>query len=48
VQGGGVSLNKEKAENAEMQIMADKLLNNKYLLIQKGKRSYFLVRVTGA
>ena len=48
VQGGGVSLNKEKAENAEMLIMADKLLNNKYLLIQKGKRSYFLVRVTGA
>ena len=48
VQGGGVSLNKEKAENAEMIIMADKLLNNKYLLIQKGKRSYFLVRVTGA
>jgi len=43
-----VSLNKEKAENAEMVIMADKLLNNKYLLIQKGKRSYFLVRVTGA
>jgi len=48
VQGGGVSLNKEKAENAEMIIMADKLLNNKYLLIQKGKRSYFLVRVTVA
>jgi tyrosyl-tRNA synthetase len=46
VQGGGVSLNKEKAENAEMVITADKLLNNKYLLIQKGKRSYFLVRVT--
>ncbi|MCI0523164.1 MAG: tyrosine--tRNA ligase [Bacteroidales bacterium] len=48
VQGGGVSLNKEKAENADMMITADKLLNNKYLLIQKGKRSYFLVRVTGA
>ncbi|MCU0378582.1 MAG: tyrosine--tRNA ligase [Bacteroidales bacterium] len=45
VQGGGVSLNKEKAENADMMITSDKLLNNKYLLIQKGKRSYFLIRV---
>jgi tyrosyl-tRNA synthetase len=44
IQGGGVSLNKEKVENAEMIIRSDKLLNNKYLLLQKGKKSYFLVR----
>ena len=44
IQGGGVSLNKEKVDNAEMVIRSDKLLNNKYLLLQKGKKSYFLVR----
>lgn len=45
IQGGGVSLNKEKVDNAEMVIRSDKLLNNKYLLLQKGKKSYFLVRL---
>lgn len=44
VQGGGVSLNKEKADNVEMIVNDTMLLNNKYLLIQKGKKSYFLVR----
>lgn len=44
IQGGGISLNKQKVENAEMIIRSDKLLNNKYLLLQKGKKSYFLVR----
>jgi tyrosyl-tRNA synthetase len=44
IQGGGVSLNKMKVDNAEMVIRSDKLLNNKYLLLQKGKKSYFLVR----
>jgi tyrosyl-tRNA synthetase len=44
IQGGGISLNKEKVDNAEMLIRSDKLLNNKYLLVQKGKKSYFLIR----
>jgi len=44
VQGGGVSLNKEKTDNVEMTVNASMLLNNKYLLVQKGKKSYFLVR----
>lgn len=44
IQGGGVSLNKEKVENAEIIIKKDKLLNNKYILLQKGKKSYFLIR----
>jgi tyrosyl-tRNA synthetase len=45
VQGGGVSLNKEKIDDPDMIIKADKLLNNKYLLLQKGKKSYYLIRV---
>jgi tyrosyl-tRNA synthetase len=45
VQGGGVSLNKEKIDDPELIIKADKLLNDKYLLLQKGKKSYFLIRV---
>ncbi len=43
LQGGGVSLNKEKIESPEMQINASLLINGKYLLIQKGKKNYFLL-----
>jgi tyrosyl-tRNA synthetase len=45
ISGGGVSLNKSKMDNAEMIITREHLLNNKYILIQKGKKSYFLIRV---
>ncbi len=45
VQGGGVSLNKEKADNVEMAINSTMLLNSKYLLVQKGKKSYYLIKV---
>ncbi len=44
VQGGGLSINKEKVENPEMTIDQSYLLNNKYLLIQKGKKNYFLIK----
>jgi tyrosyl-tRNA synthetase len=45
VQGGGLSINKEKIENPEKTLGADLLLNGKYLLVQKGKKNYFLIRV---
>jgi tyrosyl-tRNA synthetase len=45
VKGGGLSINNEKIENPEMLIDMDFLLNGKYLLIQKGKKNYFLIRV---
>ncbi len=44
VQGGGLSMNKEKVSNAEMTVDDKNLLNNKYLLIQKGKKNYFLIK----
>ena len=46
IQGGGVSLNKEKVDNPEAAINSQYLLNSKYLLIQKGKKNYYLVRVS--
>ncbi len=46
VQGGGLSINKVKVGDADMIIGSDLLLNNKYLLVQKGKKNYFLIRVS--
>ena len=43
VQSGGVSINKEKLENQDEILNVSKLLNNKYLLVQKGKKNYFLL-----
>jgi tyrosyl-tRNA synthetase len=46
IQGGGLSLNKVKIENPEMIVTRELLLNNKYLLLQKGKKNYYLIRVS--
>ena len=46
VQGGGMSINKVRIDNPDMVIGADMLLNNKYLLVQKGKKNYYLLRVS--
>ena len=43
VQSGGVSLNKEKLDSQDSVIAVENLLNNKYLLAQKGKKNYFLI-----
>jgi len=43
--GGGVSLNKMKIEDTDMIINEGHLLNNKYLLVQKGKKNYTLIKV---
>ena len=43
IQSGGVSLNKEKVTDQEMLISSEHLLNDKYLLVQKGKKNYFLL-----
>ncbi|MBL1408143.1 tyrosine--tRNA ligase [Sphingobacterium faecale] len=41
--GGGVSLNKEKLSAIEQVITVDHLINGKYLVVQKGKKNYFLI-----
>ncbi|MCK6649785.1 MAG: tyrosine--tRNA ligase, partial [Bacteroidia bacterium] len=44
IQGGGVALNKSKVEDLEMKVSANYLINNKYMLIQKGKKNYFVLK----
>ena len=45
VQGGGVQLNKEKVADAQRPIVEADLIAGKYLLVQKGKKNYFLITV---
>lgn len=44
IKGGGVSINKTKLANAEQKPEFE-LLQNKYLLAQKGKKNYYLIKV---
>ncbi|MBL7902331.1 MAG: tyrosine--tRNA ligase [Bacteroidia bacterium] len=45
IQGGGVSINKEKVESQDVLVNTSHLINNKYIIIQKGKKNYFLCLV---
>ncbi|HIS33886.1 MAG TPA: tyrosine--tRNA ligase [Candidatus Avirikenella pullistercoris] len=45
VQGGGISMNKEKVTDAETKVTESNLLAGKYILLQKGKKNYFLIKV---
>lgn len=45
IQSGGVSINKVKLENFEELIDCSYLINCKYILVQKGKKNYFLITV---
>ena len=44
VQSGGVSVNRKKVEDVQMIINQALLLHDKYLLVQKGKKNYYLVK----
>lgn len=44
VQGGGVSINKNKVGSIEHMVNTSALLNGKYILFQKGKKNYYLVK----
>ncbi|MCL2596576.1 MAG: tyrosine--tRNA ligase [Paludibacter sp.] len=45
VQSGGVSINKQKIDNQDIIIDKKFLLNNKHILIQRGKKNYYLLIV---
>jgi tyrosyl-tRNA synthetase len=45
IKAGGVNINKERMANTEEIISAKILLNKKYILIQRGKKNYFLLKV---
>ena len=46
IQGGGVSINKQKIHTPDAPVDFT-LLNNKYILAQKGKKNYYLVSIEG-
>lgn len=43
VQAGGVSVNKEKVEQFDATIDSSYLVANKYIIVQRGKKNYFLL-----
>ena len=43
IQSGGISINKEKVSDSQYMPTADDLVEGSYMLIQKGKKNYFLV-----
>jgi tyrosyl-tRNA synthetase len=45
LQAGGLSLNKQKIEDQQLMVNNTHTINNKYILIQKGKKNYFLCHV---
>jgi tyrosyl-tRNA synthetase len=45
IQGGGISINRKKVEDGKQTVDAAHLLHGKYLLVQKGKKNYYLVTV---
>ncbi len=46
VQGGGISINRKKVEGIELKLHTSLLLHEKYLLVQKGKKNYYLIAIS--
>ena len=44
VQGGGVSLNKQKVTDVSVKVDLSLFINEKYLFVQKGKTNYYLIK----
>lgn len=47
IKGGGLSINKEKINQPEVTVSSKHLINGKYILVQKGKKNYYLIKVIG-
>jgi tyrosyl-tRNA synthetase len=45
IQGGGISINRKKVDSITQPVDHSLLLHGKYILVQKGKKNYFLVSV---
>lgn len=45
VEGGGLSINKNKIAGIDAVVNTSHLINNKYILVQKGKKNYFIIKV---
>lgn len=46
LQGGGISINRKKIDDPKQVIDTSWLLHNKYILVQKGKKNYYLARIS--
>ena len=44
IQAGGVAINKNKVDDVAYTISTKELLNGKYILVQKGKKNYFVLK----
>ena len=44
IQGGGLSINKEKVTETDFTLTSEHLLDGKYILVQKGKKNYFILK----
>lgn len=42
-EGGGVSVNKEKVSGTDATFTTENLINNKYIIAQRGKKNYYLI-----
>ncbi len=45
IQAAGVSINKEKVTDANAMIGSESYINGKYILAQKGKKNYFIIKI---
>jgi tyrosyl-tRNA synthetase len=45
IQGGGISINRQKINDVQMSIDNSLLLHDKYILVQKGRKNYYLVKL---
>ncbi|MEN9369947.1 MAG: hypothetical protein RI952_812 [Bacteroidota bacterium] len=45
LQGGGVAINKEKITSEELVVSNEHLINDAFIVIQKGKKNYFLIQL---
>ena len=44
VQGGGISINRRKVEGLQLTVNSSMLLHGRYILVQKGKKNYYLIQ----
>ena len=44
IQGGGLSINKDKCDSADRTIDSADLIDGKYILAQKGKKNYYILK----
>ena len=45
IQGNGVSINKDKISDADYEVASKDIIDEKYILVQKGKKNYFIINV---